>query len=79
MTAKEELHVVLEELNDDDAERVLLMVRRLRAIAAWQGAPPDDEQTEDDRQAIAEARADGAAGNFIPWTAITRKWNELDR
>ena len=79
MTAKEELHVALDDLNDDDVERVLLMVRRLRAIAAWQGASRDDDETDDEREAIAEATADEASSTLIPWADITRKWHELDR
>jgi hypothetical protein len=79
MSVKENLRAEVEELSDQDAERVLLMVRRLRAIAAWNAAPPDDEEeTEEERQAVAEAKADVAAGRVIPWADVKRKWHELD-
>ena len=62
MTAKDDLRAAVEELSDGEAERVLLLVRRLRAIAAWDSAPPDDEEeTEDERAAMEQARADIAA------------------
>jgi DNA-binding GntR family transcriptional regulator len=79
MSVKEELLSEVRALSDQDAEQVLLMVRRLKAIAAWNAAPPDDEEeTEAERQAVAEARADIAAGKFVPWEQVKRRWHELD-
>jgi len=74
MTAKDELRAAVEELSDSEAEQVLVMVRRLRAIAAWDAAPPDDEEeTEEERQAVAKARAELAAGQGIPWEQVRRR------
>jgi len=79
MSVRDDLHAEVDELSEQDIERVLLMVRRLRTVAAWQSAPPDDEETEEDAQAVAEARADVAAGRIVPWDDVKRKWHELDR
>jgi len=75
MTAKDELRVALEGLSDNEAEQVLLMVRRMRAIAAWDSAAPDDEEeTEEERAAMAEARADEDAGRLVPWAEIKQRY-----
>jgi len=74
MSVRDDLHAEVDELNEQDAERVLLMVRRLRAVAAWQSAPPDEEESEEDARVVAEARADVAAGRIVPWEQVKRKW-----
>ena len=74
MTAKDDLRAAVEELSDGEAERVLLLVRRLRAIAAWDSVPPDDEEeTEEERAAMEEARADIAANRLVRWSDIKQR------
>jgi hypothetical protein len=78
MSAKDDLRVAVEQLSEDEAEHVLLVVRRLQAIAAWDAAPVDDEEeTDEERALVAEARADVATGRTIPWSEVKRRLHEL--
>lgn len=46
-------------LTDQEAADVLILVHRLRAIAAWDSAAPDDEgESKEERALVAEARAE---------------------
>lgn len=56
---------------------MLILVHRLRAIAAWDSAAPDDEgESKEERALVAEARAEVEAGDTIPWGEIKRKLHE---
>lgn len=62
MTTKEQLHKLLDELSDKEAEAALLIVERRRhdpMLRALASAPLDDEGTEADKDAVA-AEALGA-------------------
>ena len=78
VSVKDELQVAVEDLSDQEAAEVLLVVRRMRAIASWDVAPADDEEEEtaEDRVLLVEARAEAAAGHTIPWSDIKRKLRE---
>lgn len=69
MTIREKLHRLVDEL--DEAElaptlRIIEMQRHDAVIQAFANAPEDDEPwTDEDAAAIAESRADFAAGQTI--------------
>ncbi len=77
MTTKEKLHRLVDALPEpvlDEAEQLLQGLAQraddplLRALAA---APEDDEpETEEERSAIAEARAAIARGEVEPWEHV---------
>lgn len=81
MTTKERLHKLVDELSEPEAKRALSLVEKeqehddplLRAIA---NAPEDDEPwTDEDEAAMAEVRADDAAGvPTIPFEEIKAKY-----
>jgi predicted transcriptional regulator len=66
MTAKEKLRAAVEALSEEEAGDALRLLERRDedpVIAAFRDAPEDDEPwTEDDEAAVAEGRADLAAG-----------------
>jgi hypothetical protein len=79
MTAKEQLHELVDELTEPEANRALVLVKKehedplLRAIA---NAPEDDEPwTDEDEAAMAEVRADDAAG--VPTIPLEQVMREL--
>jgi predicted transcriptional regulator len=78
MTTKERLHQLVDELSDDEAERALALVQGEHedpVIAAFRNAPEDDEPLSDeDERAIAEGRADIAAGRTVSHEEIRRKY-----
>jgi hypothetical protein len=80
MTTKERLHKLVDELSELEAERALSLVEKNRedpVIAAFRDAPEDDEPwTDDDEAAIAEVRADQAAG--LPTIPLEEIERELD-
>jgi hypothetical protein len=75
MTAKEQL----DELSEPEAKRALSLVKKERddpMIAALRDAPEDDEPwTEEDEAAMAEVRADDAAG--VPTIPLEQVMREL--
>jgi hypothetical protein len=79
MTTKERLHKLVDELSDGEADDALEFIATqrkdplLRVIA---NAPEDDEPwTAEDEAAMAEVRADRAAGlPMIPFEEIKRKY-----
>jgi hypothetical protein len=78
MTTKERLHELVDELSEPEAKRALSLVEKERedpVIAAFHDAPEDDEPwTDEDEAAIAEVRADDAAGvPTIPLEEIERE------
>jgi hypothetical protein len=66
MTNKERLHALVEELSEPEAGRALKLVEKEHedpVIVAFRDAPEDDEPwTDEDETAMAEVRADQAAG-----------------
>jgi hypothetical protein len=78
MTSKERLPALVEELSEPEAERALKLVEKEHedpVIAAFRDAPEDDEPwTDEDETAMAEVRADDAAGvPTIPLEEIERE------
>lgn len=78
MTTKERLHALVDELSEPEAKRALRLVEKERddpVIAAFRDAPEDDEPwTDEDEAAMAEVRADDAAGlPTIPLEEIERE------
>lgn len=79
MTTREKAHKLLDELPDSEIEPVVEFLASRRedpVIAAFRDAPEDDEPwTEEDEAAMAEVRADEAAGvPTIPFEEIKRKY-----
>ncbi len=79
MTTKERLHELVDELSEAEAQRALSLVEKEHedpVIAAFRDAPEDDEPwTEEDEAAMAEVRADDAAGvPAIPFEEIKAKY-----
>ncbi len=83
MTAvtKEELHRLVDELPESEhatAQRVLVGLRVLAAVGPLytaETAPIDDEpETEEERAAVAEAKAELARGEGIPAADIYREF-----
>ena len=77
MAIKDELRAAVETLSEEEAEQVLIVVRRLQAVAAWDAAPVDDEEeSEEEKALVAEARAEFAAGNSVPWSEVKKRLHE---
>jgi hypothetical protein len=66
VTTRERLHELVDELSEREADDALRYIARRRedpTIAAFRDAPEDDEPVTDaDDEALAEVRADRAAG-----------------
>jgi hypothetical protein len=80
VTTKERLHVLVDELSEPEAKRALRLVEKERddpVVAAFRDAPEDDEPwTDEDEAAMAEVRADDAAG--VPTIPLEEIERELD-
>jgi hypothetical protein len=79
MTTREQLHRLVDELSEAEAERALVLIRDEHedpVIAAFHDAPADDEPlSAKDEAALAESRAELAAGvPTIPFEEIKRKY-----
>ena len=78
MTAKEKLRAAVEALSEEeagDALRLLEYRDEDPVIAAFRDAPEDDEPwTEDDEAAVAEGRADLAAGRTVSLDEAMREF-----
>jgi hypothetical protein len=79
MTSKQILHQLVDTLPDgvlDEAERLLRALQTDDPVVrAHLLAPYDDEaETEDERRAVAEARADFEAGRVISMDEIKREF-----
>jgi hypothetical protein len=74
MTIKEQLRAMVETLSEDDAA---LLVRALQGDRlAWTllAAPIDDEpETDEERAAVEEAKAELARGEGVPWEDVKRE------
>jgi hypothetical protein len=78
VTTREHLHRLVDELSEAEAERALVLIRDGHedpVITAFRDAPEDDEPlTAEDEAALAESRAELAAGvPTIPFEEIKRK------
>ena len=66
MTTKEQLHQIVDELSEREADEALRYLAERRTdplVAAFAAAPADDEPlTEEDERALAEVAADRTAG-----------------
>jgi len=77
MTAKELLLERVPTLTEEQAERALLAVEEDPMVVAFRDAPEDDEPwTDEDGAAMAEVRADDAAG--VPTIPLEEIERELD-
>jgi predicted transcriptional regulator len=77
MTVKDELHELVDQLDEDAAREALAYLQTLRLPAFLRDAPLDDEpETEEERAAVAEAEADFAAGRVVSHEAIRREFGE---
>jgi hypothetical protein len=66
MTVKDDLHHLVDELDDDAAREALVLLQDLRLPRVLREAPIDDEpETDDERAAVAEAEAAIARGDVI--------------
>jgi len=77
MTTREKLHRLVDELADAELAPTLRLVETQRhdpMLQALADAPEDDEPwTEEDEAAVAEGRADLAAGRTISLDEMLRK------
>ena len=79
MTVKERLHLVVEEMTEEEAEATLRRIDLLRNdpfVRFLDAAPVDDEPiTAEDEEALADVEADRAAGvPAISFDAIKGKY-----
>jgi hypothetical protein len=66
VTVKDDLHHLVDELDDAAASEALLLLQDLRLPRVLREAPIDDEpETEEERAAVAEAEAAIARGDVI--------------
>lgn len=66
MTVKEDLHHLVDELDEDAAREALAYLHTLGLPAVLRNAPIDDEpETEEERAAVAEAEAAIARGDVV--------------
>ncbi|MBM2809261.1 MAG: hypothetical protein HW416_20 [Chloroflexi bacterium] len=75
MTAKDELHRLIDGVSDVDADLWLAVLRDHDPLAwALVTAPIDDEpETEDEKAAVAKARKRVARGNVISHEVLARE------
>ena len=77
MTARDRLHLLVDELPESDvptAERVLGALRETAPLYTLEDAPFDDEPDDDDRDGgLTEARAQADAGMGIPTTELEKR------
>ncbi len=74
MTAKDQLHQAVDTMSDEQAAALLDTIRRQfgERLAA---VPLDDEdETDEERASMEEARSDLTAGRLVPWTELRRRY-----
>ena len=75
MTIKEDLHHLVDELDEDAAREALAYLHTLGLPAVLRNAPLDDEpETDEERQLVEEARQDLAAGRVVSHEEIRREF-----
>jgi hypothetical protein len=66
MTVKEDIHHLVDELDEDAAREALAYLHTLGLPAFLRNAPLDDEpETDEERVAVQEARDELARGEFV--------------
>jgi hypothetical protein len=66
MTTKDDLHQLVDELDEDTAREALTLLKDLRLPRVLREAPIDDEpETDEERAAVAEAEAAIARGDIV--------------
>ena len=74
MTVKERLHQAVESMSDKDAVALLHTLRQDFA-QYLEGLPLDDEgESEEERLALLNARAEVAAGHVVAWKDVRRSY-----
>jgi predicted transcriptional regulator len=77
MTTKDDLHHLVDQLDEDAAREALAYLQTLSLPTFLRDAPLDDEpETEAERAAVAEAEADLAAGRIVSHEEIRREFGE---
>jgi len=77
VTVKDDLHHLVDELDEATAREALTYIQTLGLPAFLRDAPIDDEpETEEERAAVAEAEADLAAGRVVSHEEIRREFGE---
>jgi hypothetical protein len=74
MTVKEQLHQAVDAMSDEQAAALLHTLRQQFAERLATAPMDDEEETDAERAAVEEARADIAAGRVIPWSQLRRKY-----
>jgi len=66
MTVKDELHELVDQLDEEDAREALARLQDFRLPRVLREAPIDEEpETDEERAAVAEARAALAGGDIV--------------
>ena len=66
MTVKDDLHHLVDELDEDTAREALALLQDLRLPRVLRDAPIDDEpETDEERAAVVEAEAAIARGDVV--------------
>jgi hypothetical protein len=74
MTIKDDLHHLVDELDDVAAREALVLLQDLKLPRVLREAPIDDEpETDEERAAVAEAEAAIARGDVIPDEDLERE------
>ena len=75
MTIKDDLHHLVDELDEDAAREALAYLHTLGLPPVLRNAPIDDEpETDEERQFVEEARQDLAAGRVVSHEEIRREF-----
>ena len=73
MTTKEALHRLIDQLPEDRAERLLDAVQDPILLSRLTAPIDDEPETDEERAAVAEARADVARGDLIATDLLSRE------
>jgi len=75
MTVKDDLHHLVDELDEAAAREALALLQDLRLPRVLRDAPIDDEpETDEERQLVEEACQDLAAGRMASYEEIRREF-----
>jgi hypothetical protein len=74
MTAKEQLHQVVDAMSDEQAAALLHALRQQFAERLATVPLDDEEETDAERAAVEEAASDLDAGRVVPWSELRRKY-----
>jgi hypothetical protein len=74
MTTKDELHQLVDQLDEETARVALALLQDLRLPRALRAAPIDDEPvTDEDLAEIEAARAEARRGEGRPWEDVRQE------